>query len=144
MTMNPSQSYHSPEPLGIWRSAVRLRVVLLSIWVVTSFLFLQLPVLPYLMPVMDVSIGADAGLEIHAAALEIEVQESSTCCPGMDCSDSQKCSMLCTSSCSAPLVAVLGGFLYRELASGADIVSAFDDNRFVQPIAGALFRPPIV
>lgn len=125
-------------------NAVRLRVVFLGIWVVTSFLFLQFPVLPFSMPVADVSSVAEVSSEVHAVGLEMQDQESSACCSELDCSDSQDCSMPCASSCPSPLVAVLESLLYRELSSGADMASALDDNSFVQPTATALFRPPIV
>ena len=144
MTMNLLQSYRSPEPSGIRKNAVRLCVALLGFWVVASSLFLQLPMLPFSMPVADYSSVADVNPMVHVASLEEQDQESSGCCPDVSCSDFQDCSLPCASSCPAPLVAVLESLLSRELPSGNDIATAIDDNGFVQPTASALFRPPIV
>ena len=144
MTMNQPQLYRSLEPSGIQTNAVRLCVALLGIWVVASFLFLQLPMFPFSMPAADCSSVADVSPMVHVASLEEQDQESSGCCPDVNCSDSQDCSLPCASSCPAPLVAVLESLLYRELPSDDDIASAIDDNGFVKPTASALFRPPIV
>ncbi len=144
MTMNQPQLYRSPEPSGIRKNVVRLCVALLGIWVVAISLFLQPPMLPFSMPEADYGSVADVSSMVHVASLEEHDQDSSGCCPDVDCSDSQDCSLPCASSCAAPLVAVLESLLYRELPSGDDRVSAIDDNGFVKPTASALFRPPIV
>ena len=141
MTMNPPQPYRSPEPSGIRTNAVRLCVALLGFWVVASSLLLQLPVSPFSLPAANIS---NVGSPVLAAGLEEHDQESSDCCPDMDCSDSKACPLPCTSSCSAPQVAVLESLFYRDLSSGSNITFDVDSDGFVPPLATALFRPPIV
>lgn len=144
MTMNPLQSYRSLAPSGVRTNGVRLRLVSLSFWIVASFLFVQLQVLPFLMPVENYSIAADVSSEIYTAGFELQDQESNACCPDLDCSDSQDCSLPCASSCPTPLVAVLEHLLYRDSLSSTDLASALIDSRFVQPMVAVPIRPPIV
>lgn len=142
MTMNPPQSYRSPEPSGIRTNAVRLCVALLGFWVVASSLLLQSPVSPFSIPTADIS---RVGSQVLAVGLdEQHDQESGDCCPDVDCSDSQACSLPCTSSCPAPQVAVLESLFYRDLSSGVNITPDIDNDGFVPPLATPLFRPPIV
>ena len=141
MTMNLPQSYRSPAPSGIRTNAVRLCLALLGFWLVASSLLLQLPVSPFSLPAADIS---SVGSEVLAAGLEEHDQESSDCCPDMDCSDTEACPLPCTSSCSVPQVAVLESLFYRDLSSGADITHDSDSDGFVPLLATALFRPPIV
>ena len=91
------------------------------------------------MPAADAS---NVGSQFLASGLED--QKSSDCCPDMDCSDSQTCSLPCTSSCSAPQVAVLESLFYLDLSNGADNTFDVDGDGFIPPLASALFRPPIV
>lgn len=143
MTMNPPQSYCSPEPSGIRTNAVRLCVALLGFWIVASSLFLQSPGIPFSIPAADFS---NVGSQALVAGLEEQYQESasSDCCPDVDCSDSQACSLTCTSGCSAPLVAVLESLFSRDLSTAADISFDVDNDGFAPPLATSLFRPPIV
>lgn len=139
--MNLPQSYRSPAPSGIRTNAVRLCVALLGFWVVASSLLLPSPKSPFSLPAADIS---SVGSQVLAAGLEEHDQESSDCCPDMDCGDSEACPLPCTSSCPAPQVAVLESLFYRDLSSGANTTFDVDNDGFVPPLATALFRPPIV
>lgn len=139
--MNLPQSYGSPAPSGIRTNAVRLCVALLGLWVIASSLFLQSSVSLFSMPAADIS---SVGSQVLAAGFEEHDQESSDCCPDMDCGDSEACPLPCTSGCPAPQVAVLESLLFRGLSNGANITLDVDNDGFVPPLATPLFRPPIV